>query len=505
MTNGMKIRAKNERTRRLLDAACRGDIDFLATHDVEDLRTAVCSSGCTILHWAAGSNQINVLQYLLLPQKQKINNTDNDDEKFLTRIFDNVDLPVTAKKSWMRTPLHYSCRNGHLEATKWLIEVAHANVYARAKHGVTPFQLSVWQNHLPICRYLSENCGVNPSREYNDFECGVVHWLGISPTERANYNSNEENSYDDGRDLLPLAEWLASQDGIDFTIKQRQGHSVLHKASWGGHMCLVQYLHEQHGIMDDTPDDAAGNYAADLADMGNTHRHDRIAQYLRRECSVHRLKSCEILGVSPSAKPDELRKAYLSKAKEVHPDRIGDDLERNKFQELQQAYIHLTETKGYGNQRNPAHSLNLMLKVAEDNDSVIGTSKGDADTTPLASDDGASCFKARLLAVLLEYGDKGIDLSIIKKKWRQIWGPDEPFPSQYQEFRSKSNTSSSTSKKIRQNKKIPLSELLLEKAGDVVRIHGTTVYPKNCFRAQVVAAIQSDADSVSQQGTKADC
>ena len=25
---------------------------------------------------------------------------------------------------------------------------------ARAKHGVSPFQLAVWQNHLSICKWL---------------------------------------------------------------------------------------------------------------------------------------------------------------------------------------------------------------------------------------------------------------------------------------------------------------------------------------------------------------
>jgi hypothetical protein len=145
-----------------------------------------------------------------------------------------------------------------------------------------------------------------------------------------------------------------------------------------------------------------------------------------------------------------------------------------------------------------------MLKVAEDNDTRTKTSKVDVYTTSMASDD-ASCFKARLLAVLLEYGDKGMDLSIIKKKWRQIWGPDEKFPSQYEEPPSNTNASSSSNKKMRQNKKVPLSKLLLGKAGDVVRIHGTTVYPKNCSRAQVVETIQSDT-TVSPQGIiKVDC
>ena len=47
-----------------------------------------------------------------------------------------------------------------------------------------------------------------------------------------------------------------------------------------------------------------------------------------------------------------------------------------------------------------------------------------------------SFFKARLVAVLLEYGDKGIDLSNVKKKWKQVW-PEVPFPSQQQKASQK--------------------------------------------------------------------
>ena len=60
---------------------------------------------------------------------------------------------VATKKAKGRTPLHYSCRNGYLEASQYLVKLG-ANVNAKAKHGVSPFQLAVWQNHLPICVWL---------------------------------------------------------------------------------------------------------------------------------------------------------------------------------------------------------------------------------------------------------------------------------------------------------------------------------------------------------------
>mmetsp|Transcript_41629 Transcript_41629/g.100235 ORF Transcript_41629/g.100235 Transcript_41629/m.100235 type:complete len:326 (-) Transcript_41629:15-992(-) len=325
----MEIRAKSEYVCQLLNAATEGDIEILKSASDHGLKSSYCNSGCTALHWAAGTNQIEALKYLILDRK----------------LSPNI---LAVKKSKGRTPLHYACRNGAEEATRFLIEECKANVHHRAKHGVSPFQLAVWQNQLSICQYLVEECDVDPC-QVNDFDCGAIHWLGICPTNRANTTATNNNTtagdgeHNDGSDLLPLAKWLAKQPGLDYTANQRQGHTALHKAAWGGHMALLRYLRNEHGLWDDSVDDA-GNYAADLADMANTVRHTRIAKYLREECSRARAESCAILGIEdPSASPLEIRQAYLDKARELHPDRnVGDEDCTNSFDAVRKAYMHLT-------------------------------------------------------------------------------------------------------------------------------------------------------------------
>ncbi|KAG7348127.1 ankyrin repeat domain protein [Nitzschia inconspicua] len=518
------IRAKDETTQRLLEAARDGRLEVLQQQQQQQqqhyqstkgqnnnklLREVTCTSGCTLLHWAAGANQIRILEYLTGTGTVKTQH-DNEETKPITDpIFDSVDCPIQHRKAQGRTPLHYSCRNGHLETTRWLIQRG-ANPHHKAKHGVTPFQLAVWQNHLAVCRYLVQECHVIPAHEINDFDCGPFHWLGIAPVERANFNnSNSENnnsennncgtgdsSYEDGRDLLPLAEWLAKQQpNVDVTKKQRQGHSALHKASWGGHLALVQYLHIHFDMMDDTPDHA-GNYAASLADMAQTARHDTVARYLRTECSVERRHSCALLGVPLEATDVEIRRAYLQKARELHPDKQQQQQPRDgtttpttenhnddeTFHQIQRAYKHLMEEQGRGTQRNPAHSLPLMLQLANNNNNnnynVIAA--GEDTINDQISDDGSSFFKAKLLAVLLEYGDKGMDVSNIKKKWNQVWGVPFPEPKPNQNRKNK--------------KKSSLSDLLLERAGDVIRVDrdrvtGTIkVFCKQCSRETVVQA-----------------
>jgi ankyrin repeat protein len=462
----MMIRAKSEHVQRILEAAASGDLEYLKQAQVsdQDLKTARCNSGCTALHWAAGTNQVQVLEYLVHTR----------------RVLD-VNAAAT-KKSGGRTPLHYSCRNGCWEATLWLVEIGGASFNPPAKHGVTPFQLAIWQNQLAIVKWLVEEQGVDPT-QVNDFACGAVHWLGICPSNRANLGgtkddacSSSSSNSEDGSDLLPLACWLAEQPGIDFALRQRQGHTPLHKAAWGGHLALIHFLRSEHDLWDEHQDDA-GNYAADLADMANTPKHAQIAEYLRDHCSRDRARSCERLQVPITATDTEIRKAYLKQARKLHPDKRQEDessKEEFEFDELRKAYLHLTEHGGRGMQSNPAHSLHLMLQV-----SGVEEKNNDDDSN---DDQEASFFKARLIAVLLEYGDMGLDLSNVKKKWNQVW-PDKPFP-EYQDATSGA-------------KKGSLTQFLEAKAGDVVRIESdgkgsVRAYAIDCSQEKVAEAAQEE-------------
>ena len=243
-----------------------------------------------------------------------------------------------------------------------------------------------------------EHHDVDPA-QVNDFDCGAVHWLGISPAARkvTDFSNESDNNNDEDEkkendppgsesSLLPLAKWLSQQKGVDFHAKQRQGHTPLHKAAWGGHIELLRYLRDVHGLMDDVQDDA-GNYAADLADMANTPHHTNMAKFLREECSAEKLKSCHILGVNMDADKHEIRQAYLRKVRLVHPDRLMIQSKSNStittksehkmttitseneqeyvydFDTLKRAYDHLILENGVGVQSNPSHSINLMLAI----------------------------------------------------------------------------------------------------------------------------------------------
>ena len=381
----MVIRALNLQHKALLEAAAAGDLEVLQESDSDLLRASCCVSGCSLLHWAAGANQVEVVCYLVKTVGMDVN------------------IPVAAnKKAAGRTPLHYAARNGCLEAVICLVEDLGADCNVAAKHGVTPFQLTLFQNQLRAAAWLVDVCHVNLFQS-NEFGCNALHWLAICPASRAGK---------DGINLLPTADWLYdiqtqqqsnSDAAIDlFTATQKQGHNALHKAAWMGHTQLVRYLHERYDIWDDVAD-YAGNYAAVLAEMGG---HFATADFLRQHCSRSAEHSCDILGIGvlDASNPVTIRQAYLQKAKELHPDRRHGTDTTDAFDAIRKAYQHLTVHQGRGQQRNPTHSLKLMLQV-----SGVGDTKGTVtlDEGNLHGGGDDDCFKARLIAVLLEYGDKG--------------------------------------------------------------------------------------------------
>uniref|UniRef100_A0A7S3PYF9 J domain-containing protein n=1 Tax=Chaetoceros debilis TaxID=122233 RepID=A0A7S3PYF9_9STRA len=450
----------------LLDAAKSGDLQHIENchYPLSVLTSIKDSSGCTMLHWSAGNNHEATLNYLLTSF--------------------HPDTPVTSKKAMGRTALHYACRNGHMSIVQALVKKYNADVNIRAKHGVTPFQLAIWQNQLHICTYLATECGIIPRQEMNDFGCGIIHWLGIVPRSRSD-------------NIISLAKWIIEEHGIDIYSKQNQGHTVLHKASWGGQLELVKYLHEIHGMHDDTKDHA-GNYAADLCDMANTPNHSKIASYLRKECSLEYRESCIILGIEKNSSEEEIRRAYLEKARLCHPDRSskgGDGKEESNsisnskilygdddFQLVKKAYEHLMSGGIATKQKNPAHSIHLLLENQ-------GNAPRDGIANEIYPRDGVSdcgeedhelkLFKTRLVAVLLEYGEKGLDLSNIPKKWNQVW-PDVAFPNvtniqerrnnQLQQTDEQNHDRKGKPKRTRTRKKGQLLRFIQEYAGEVVNI-----------------------------------
>lgn len=392
--------------------------ELLTQSDHRDTKT-----GCMPLHWLAGTGFDEAIEYLLIECVYVIYNHD-------LSVDQHAQYPSTG-----RTPLHYAARNGHLSTCQLLIERFGANPHPKCARGsVTPLQLAVWQNRLDVVQYLIQKNGTHVIHERNDFNCGLMHWIGLIPQKRwcgakenetASNNKTEDSV--DGSGVLPLARYL-HELGMSYQSSpgnsNTQGHTCNHKAAWGGNLPLLKYFRNEHDVFD-TIQDAAGNYCADIAKMrGNLDCY----QWLLEHGSGDRAESYQILGLDADVGMDVVRKRYMELAKMNHPDKVAarqinekkDDFVVNDFIKIKQAYEHLIKQNGVGTQKNPKYNERKLLECQKDM----------KDATGRVDDDDDDLFVARLVAVITDYRGKGFPVGLLARRWNQIW-PDRPFPTEY--------------------------------------------------------------------------
>ena len=383
---------------------------LLTSEDHRDKKT-----GCFPLHWAAGTGFDQAIELLLdVDITTSVQEQDERTQQYKLSVDQEAKHPSTH-----RTPLHYAARNGHLSTCRLLIEKYAADSHPKCgRGGVTPLQLAVWQNRLSIVKYLVEATGHGKDivQERNGFNCGLMHWIGLVPQKRWGGDDGINGSKEDGSGVIPLARYLHSL-GIAFEStpenSNTQGHTPNHKAAWGGNLPLIKFFRDEHDVYD-TIQDEAGNFAADIAKMrGNM----KVHQWLLEHGSGDRAESYRILGLGVGADRDVVRRRYFELAKQQHPDK-SDQSCNNEFVKIKNAYEHLTKENGVGKQKNPKFD---EVKLLEDHRRI-----SDNDTDK----DGDDLFIARLIAVVSDYGDGGFPVSLIARRWNQIW-PDRPFPTDY--------------------------------------------------------------------------
>ena len=400
---------------------------LLTRHEFRDKKT-----GCMPLHWAAGTGFDEVVKLLL--------NVDIEDEQDAPCDDDVVrDVPLSKLSvdqqafhpSTSRTPLHYAARNGHLSTCELLISKYKADPHPRCGRGaVTPIQLAVWQNRLSVVRYLVD---VNSERgkevvfERNGFNCGLMHWIGLVPMKRwgcdNNVGATNDKPNDDGSGVLPLARYLHSL-GITYESSPEncntQGHTPNHKAAWGGNLSLIKYFRDEHGVYD-TVQDEAGNYSADIAKMRSNME---VHQWLLDQGNGDRAQSYSLLGLELDADMETVKRRYRELAREHHPDKRHAHTDDESFMRFKAAYEHLTKENGIGQQMNPKYSEKKLLEYH----------RAALNNTDCKDDD---LFTSRLIAVISDYGNAGFPVSLISRRWNQIW-PERPFPTEYViEYRAK--------------------------------------------------------------------
>ena len=149
-----------------------------------------------------------------------------------------------------RNALHWSCRNGMLDACKWLVSKG-ADVDSSTKDGTTGFHWAVWQGHLNVAQWLVSAEAKADFRSVNSYGCNAVQWAAQ-------------------QDNVGMCRFL-KEIGLDLTLKNNNGHSAVHKAAVKGRLDVCKWLLEssEHGggglSADHLKADGDGNTPSEMA------------------------------------------------------------------------------------------------------------------------------------------------------------------------------------------------------------------------------------------------
>ncbi|XP_076300828.1 uncharacterized protein LOC143219007 isoform X2 [Lasioglossum baleicum] len=175
-----------------------GDVKELINHGVSI--DAKNNDGQTPLHYAAKSDKLEVVKYLIEEKGANVNVKDNDGQ----------------------TPLHSAAKSDKLEVVKYLIEEKGANVNAKDNHGQTPLHSAAKSDKLEVIKYLIEEKGANVNVKDDD---GRTLLHSAAKTCR-----------------LEIVKYLIEEKRVDFNVKDNYGITPLHYAAMNDGLEVVKYF-----------------------------------------------------------------------------------------------------------------------------------------------------------------------------------------------------------------------------------------------------------------------
>ena len=158
-----------------------------------DINVSTCE-GTTPLHYSCRWGHLSIVEYLTsLPQ---FNYT---------------------RDSWGRTGIHYAAEFGQAHVVKYLTEVRGYDINVEDKYGNTPLYMACYYDHLPVVEYLTSDINSNK---------GSHPLIVATDKERLN-----------------IVKYLIDSKGCDINVREKATESTpLHKACYNGSLSIVEYL-----------------------------------------------------------------------------------------------------------------------------------------------------------------------------------------------------------------------------------------------------------------------
>ena len=194
-------------------------------------------NGCSALHWAVGSGNLELFQYLVEKGCDVYRQTKdgrycshiaawNGHLRLCKVLLENhsFNLQMSDDNGW--SALHFAVTLGNLELFQYLVEKG-CDVYRETKDGMNCLHIAADNGHLDLCKVLLKN--------YN-FSLEVIDHNGVSALLFAAKVGN-----------LELFQYLL-EEGDDLYREKNNGMNCLHVAAVNGHLRLCKVLLEKYNF-----------------------------------------------------------------------------------------------------------------------------------------------------------------------------------------------------------------------------------------------------------------
>jgi len=242
--NGEEHQSYRDSLPAFLAAAADGDLNTLKqltknnTGDEKDHIRSLLSledrNGSTAEHWAAGGGHINCIQYLWnlgdRIREDDVANTNNSNSSDTQTKHGNKKV---RRRRDGKTALHYAARNGRNEMIDLILAHKDApSVDVSSGDGTTPLHMACYGGYVSTVKLL---VGKHNSDAFamNDWNCGAAHFAAMSLGK-------------EGTDaVIALCQYLKNECRVDFTSRQKQGHTPLHKAASRKNRHVIEWLADE--------------------------------------------------------------------------------------------------------------------------------------------------------------------------------------------------------------------------------------------------------------------
>ncbi|XP_067650410.1 ankyrin repeat domain-containing protein 29-like [Haliotis asinina] len=224
----------------------------------------VDNDGKSILHWAYKGGHMGMVECLLPQYRIHTSNVPHFMQAAALGLKEVLEFLVCMGANVSQVDhrgnnvLHWACRFGHVSTVEYVLAQGSVNINGRGRYGVTPLMVTARYGHKDVFEFLL--CmGANVSHVNDDLD-NVLHYAShAGHAEIVKYILSKEIINVNGKGKGGMTPLMSAarlgriqifdqlvRKGAATRLVDDNGNNILHLASCGDHLKMIQHIHSQN-------------------------------------------------------------------------------------------------------------------------------------------------------------------------------------------------------------------------------------------------------------------